>query len=65
MIINFVYPNGRMSIDLDQFFPTTQRRAKKKFQLMVPNLDQKKVRELKEYLKNHEKYLRILEAVQR
>lgn len=43
MVISFDFARGHMTIDLDKFLPTSQKRVGRLFKFMIPNLtdDQK------------------------
>lgn len=55
MIVSFEYwtprmSRGHMTVDMDIFFPNTQKNVRKLFQIMVPELQPEKVSEAREYL---------------
>lgn len=43
MIVSFDFDRGHMTIDLEKFLPTSQKRVRRLFKFMIPNLtdDQK------------------------
>lgn len=56
MMVSFEYwtprmNRGHLTIDLDKFFPNTQKNVRKLFKLMLPELPSEKVSEVREYLR--------------
>lgn len=50
MIVRFDYGRGSMSVNLDKLFPTTQKKARQLFSLMIPNLPEEKLQEVESWL---------------
>lgn len=69
MIISFDFARGHMTIYLEKFLPTSQKRVRRLFRFMVPNLtdDQKVMIEnwLIEKADTSEKYEKYLEIFRR
>ena len=71
MVIHFTYPRGRMTVNLEKFLPTNQKKVRKLFRLMVPHITPVKRLEVERYLETRtedgryqEKYRKFLEIFQ-
>lgn len=68
MIVEFEYRanQGRMKVDLENFFPNKVGKTRKLFKLMIPNLSSQKIQEIEDWLSGkEERYLEIFREVRK